>query len=200
LLHAGASNVGIAAIQLACTHKAADVFVTASSQEKIDFCKSLGAREGWNYKEQDWAQEVLNITNGAGVDLIVDPVGQSHFAGDLKCAAKDGAIVLLGFMSGPVVKELNLAPVLMKRLRVEGTTLRSRDVEYQGVLRDKVVEEALPRFESGEFKVPVEKVLSWTKVRDFVIVLETTPRHENPGIIIYDGTLANLSRSLKLTI
>ena len=164
LMHAGASGVGIAAIQLARAHGAAEIFVTAGSKEKIEFCKSMGATDGFNYKEQDWAEEVLAQTDGEGVDLIIDPVGQSHFAGNLKCAAKDGAVVMLGFMSGPVVKEVNLGPILSKRLRLEGTTLRSRDLKYQGKLRDQIVEQAMPRFEEGGFKVVVEKVFPWTEV------------------------------------
>lgn len=165
LIHAGASGVGIAAVQLAVAHGAAAVYVTASSQEKIDFCvKSLGATAGFNYKTQDFGAEILKATDGKGVDLIVDPVGQSHFQKDIDCAAVDGRIVLLALMSGVVVKELNIAQILFKRLRIEGTTLRSRDVEYQQLLRDKVVEEAVPGLAKGSLKVFVEKVFDWNDV------------------------------------
>jgi NADPH:quinone reductase-like Zn-dependent oxidoreductase len=165
LIHAGASGVGIAAIQLARAHGAAAVYTTNSSQEKIDFCvKELGATAGFNYKTQDFGEEVLKATDGHGVDLIIDPVGQSHLQKDINCAARDGAIVLLAMMSGAIVKELNIAPILFKRLRIEGTTLRSRDLEYQRALRDKIVEEALPWITSGQFKVFIEKVFSWKDV------------------------------------
>jgi NADPH:quinone reductase-like Zn-dependent oxidoreductase len=165
LIHAGASGVGIAAIQLAKAHGAAAVYTTTSSQEKIDFCvNELGATAGFNYKTQDFGEEILKATDGKGVDLIIDPVGQSHLQKDINCAATDGAIVLLAMMSGAIVKELNILPVLFKRLRIEGTTLRSRDLEYQRALRDKVVEEALPGITSGKFKIFIEKVFSWKDV------------------------------------
>jgi NADPH2:quinone reductase len=136
------------------------------SQEKVDFCtKQLGATAAYNYKTQDFGQEILAATDQKGVDMIIDPVGQSHVARNLACAARDAHWVMLAFMSGHVVQNFDLRPVLFKRLRIEGTTLRSRDLEYQRALRDKVVEEALPGIESGKFKVPVEKCMSWKEVR-----------------------------------
>lgn len=165
LIHAGASGVGVAAIQLAVRGGAAAVFATASSAEKLDFCtKTLGATAGLNYKTQDFAQEILAATDGQGVDVIVDPVGQSHFQKDLAAAAKDGCVVLLAMMSGAVAREVNLAPILSKRLRIEGSTLRSRGLAYQQQLRDKLVEEALPGIVDGTLKVFVERVFDWKDV------------------------------------
>lgn len=141
------------------------MYTTASSQEKLDFCTgTLGATAGFNYKTQDFAEEILKATGGQGVDLIIDPVGQSHFQKDITSAAKDGRIVLLAMMSGPLAKEVNLGPILFKRLRIEGTTLRSRDLTYQRQLRDKVVEEVLPGVADGKLKVFVEKVFDWKDV------------------------------------
>jgi NADPH:quinone reductase-like Zn-dependent oxidoreductase len=112
----------------------------------------------------------LKATGGKGVDLIIDPVGQSHLQKDINCAAKDGCIVVLAMMSGAIVKEINIAPILFKRLRIEGTTLRSRDLEYQQTLRDKVVEEALPGITSGSLKVFIEKVFDWKDVSPITLV------------------------------
>lgn len=166
LIHAGASGVGIAAIQLAVRGGAAAVFATASSAEKLAFCtNTLGATAGFNYKTQDFAQEVLAATDGRGVDVIVDPVGQSHFQKDLVATARDGRIVLLATMSGAVAREVDLGLILSKRLRIEGSTLRSRDLAYQQRLRDKVVEEALPGIVDGTLKVVVERVFDWKDVR-----------------------------------
>jgi NADPH:quinone reductase-like Zn-dependent oxidoreductase len=165
LIHAGASGVGIAAVQLAKHAGAAAVYVTAGSDEKIKFCvEQLGADAGFNYKTQNFAEEIMKATENKGVDLIVDPVGQTHFQKDIDCAARDGAIVVLAMMSGPVAKEVNIGPILFKRLRIEGTTLRSRDLEYQRALRDKVVEEALPGIVDGSLKVFVDKVFDWNDV------------------------------------
>ena len=165
LMHAGASAVGIAAVQLAQAHGAAAVYTTTSDQKKINFCtETLGATAGFNYKTQDFAEEIMMATDGKGVDLIIDPVGQAHLQKDIDCAARDGRIVVLAIMSGAIAKEINIAPILSKRLRIEGTTLRSRDVEYQRALRDKLVEEALPGLTDGSFKIFIEKVFSWKDV------------------------------------
>ncbi|KAG9238109.1 hypothetical protein BJ875DRAFT_451971 [Amylocarpus encephaloides] len=165
LWHAGASSVSIAGIQLSKLSGASSIYITAGSQSKIDFCvDELGATAGFNYKTQDWSKEILAATNGKGVDIIIDFIGQNYFQGNLNAAAKDGRIVELGFMSGVVLKEgVNIAPFLMKRLRFEGSSLRSRDVEYQGRLRDRL-EEYLPKFEDGTLKLFVDRVFKWEAV------------------------------------
>ncbi|KAK5048238.1 hypothetical protein LTR84_005908 [Exophiala bonariae] len=166
LWHAGASSVSISGIQLAKGDGASAIYVTASSQEKIDFCKSLGATEGFNYKTGDWAQELLKYTDGKGVDLIVDFIGAGYFDQNLEAAAKDGHIVSLGNMGGSVVeKPVDISRFLRKRLRYEGSSLRSRDEDYQGKLRDQLVEHALPKFVDGSFKVIVEKVFKMDEIQ-----------------------------------
>ena len=166
LWHAGASSVSIAGIQLARGDGAAAVYVTAGSDEKVEFCtKVLGATAGFNYHTQDWSQEILKATNGKGVDVIVDFVGQNYFQGNLNAAARDGRIVLLGMMSGSKLPAgADIGPFLWKRLRMEGSSLRSRDEDYQGKLRDRLVEHALPKFIDGTFKVLVEKVFTWEEI------------------------------------
>lgn len=136
--------------------------MTASSKEKIDFCVAeLGATAGFNYKTQDWAKEILSATEGRGVDIVVDFVGQSYFQGNLNVAAKDGRIVHLGLMSGARTAEgVDISAFIRKRLRFEGSSLRSRDEVYQGKLRDKL-EGYLDHFEKGELKLRVEKVFDW---------------------------------------
>ena len=134
--------------------------------------KKIGATAGFNYRTQDWASEVLAATNGKGVDLIIDFVGASHFEGNLRAAARDGRIVMLGLLSGTKIKEIDVAPILFKRLRVEGSTLRSRDEEYQGRLRDQLVEHALPKFIDGSFKVVIDKVFDWKDITTAHKILE----------------------------
>ena len=165
LWHAGASSVSIAGIQLSKAGNASAIYVTASTQDKIDFCKGLGATEGFNYKTQDWAKEVLAATDGKGVDLIIDYVGPNYFGGNLAAAARDGRIVNLGTLGGIMLKEeVDLSAFVRKRLRYEGSSLRSRDEGYQGRLRNQLVEHALPKFKDGTFKVPIEKVFQWKEV------------------------------------
>lgn len=160
LWHAGASSVSISGIQLAKAAGAKAIYATAGSQEKIDFLKKeLGVTAAFNYKTQDWAAEIQKATGGVGVNLTVDFVGATYFQGNLDVAARDGRVVLLGLMGGGNLPNgVNIAPLLMKRIRIEGSTLRSRDEEYQRKLRDTLVSHALPKFCDGSFKVFVEKV------------------------------------------
>ncbi|KAK5103065.1 hypothetical protein LTS08_003868 [Lithohypha guttulata] len=174
LWHAGASSVSIAGIQLAKGEGASAIYVTASSQEKIDFCKNLGATQGFNYKESNWSEELLKATDGKGVDVIVDFVGASYFNQNLDAVARDGRIVNLGFLGGNTLKgDVDIGRFLRKRCRFEGSSLRSRDETYQEKLRDQLVEHALPRFKDGRFHVPVEKVFKMSEVKQAHELMES---------------------------
>ncbi|KAL4939360.1 hypothetical protein BDV06DRAFT_199114 [Aspergillus oleicola] len=166
LWHAGASSVSIAGIQLAKAAGASAIYVTAGSDEKISFCvDKLGATAGFNYRTQNWADELAKATDGKGVDVIVDYIGAGYFQDNLKSAALDGRIVNLAFLGGVKVQgEVDISYFLRKRVRYEGSTLRSRDEGYQRKLRDMVVENALDKLKSGEFKVFVEKVFKFEDV------------------------------------
>lgn len=166
LWHAGASSVSISGIQLAKADGASAIYVTAGSQEKINFCvNELGATAGFNYHSQDWAKEVLNATGGKGVDVIIDFVGQNYFQGNLDAAARDGHIVNLGFLSGTKLPAgVDIGAFVMKRLTFSGSSLRSRDEEYQGKLRDTLVEHTAPKMKDGSFKVLVDKVFPWEEI------------------------------------
>ncbi|RDW79063.1 NAD(P)H-quinone oxidoreductase [Aspergillus mulundensis] len=165
LWHAGASSVSIAGIQLAKAAGASAIYVTAGSDEKIAFCvDKLGATAGFNYRTQNWAEELSKATEGRGVDVIVDYIGAGYFQDNLKSAALDGRIVNLAFLGGIKVENVDISYFLRKRVRYEGSTLRSRDEEYQRKLRDMVVENALEKLTSGEFKVFIEKVFGFEDV------------------------------------
>jgi len=128
----------------------------------------------FNYKTQDWAAEIQKATGGAGVNLTVDFIGATYFQGNLDVAARDGRVVLLGMMGGVKLPEgVNIAPLLMKRIRLEGSTLRSRDEEYQRKLRDTFVSHALPQFCDGTFKVFVEKVFPFEQIVEAHQLLES---------------------------
>ncbi|KAL9106498.1 MAG: hypothetical protein Q9227_008477 [Pyrenula ochraceoflavens] len=174
LWHAGASSVSIAGVQLARAEGAKAVYVTAGSDEKVEFCeKELGATKGFNYKTGDWSKKVLEETGGKGVDLIVDFVGGTYFQQNINAAGRDGRIVLLGMMGGMKASEVDIGGLLFKRVRVEGSTLRSRDEVYQGKLRDQLVVHALPKFIDGTFKVIVDKVFKMEEVQEAHKLLES---------------------------
>ncbi|KAK0638827.1 hypothetical protein B0T16DRAFT_232818 [Cercophora newfieldiana] len=164
LWHAGASGVSIAGIQLAKVAGIGAIYATAGSEEKCAFLeKELGVKRAVNYKREDWVEVLMKETGGKGVDFIVDFVGGEYFAKNLEVVARDGRVCMLGLMGGNVIEKVDIGKLLYKRVRVEGSTLRSRDEEYQGRLRDKL-EDNLARFESGELKVFVDTVFPWNEI------------------------------------
>ena len=175
LWHAGASSVSIAGIQLSRAAQASEIYVTAGSQDKIDFCvNELGATAGFNYRTQDWSKEILKVTQGKGVDVVIDYIGQNYFQSNLDVAARDGHIVNLGALSGTKLPAgVDIGAFVRKRLRFEGSSLRSRDEEYQGKLRNNLVEHALPKIKDGSFKLFVEKVFPWEEIVEAHKLMET---------------------------
>ncbi|KAK2034660.1 zinc-binding dehydrogenase [Colletotrichum zoysiae] len=181
LWHAGASGVSIAGIQLSKDAGASAIYATAGCKEKCDFVVSeLGATAAFNYKEEDWAEKIKEATGGKGVDVVIDFVGGTYFQKNLDVAARDARVVMLGLLGGPNVEGANIGPLLYKRIRLEGSTLRSRDVEYQGKLRDRL-EEYLPHFKTGNLKIVIDTVLPWEKVQDAHGLLEA---NKNSGKIV----------------
>jgi NADPH:quinone reductase-like Zn-dependent oxidoreductase len=165
LWHAGASGVSIAGIQLSRQAGASAIYATAGSKEKCDFCvKELGATKAFNYKEQDWAKEIQQATDGDGVNIIIDLVGGDYLDKDMDAASKDGSIVCLSDMGGKKTELSDMGRIVYKRLRIQGSTLRARNEEYQGKLRDKL-EEYMPHFETGELQVKIDQVYDWKDIQ-----------------------------------
>ncbi|KAK2747608.1 hypothetical protein FQN55_004962 [Onygenales sp. PD_40] len=175
LWHAGASSVSIAGIQLSKADNASNIYITAGSDDKVDFCvNSLGATTGFNYRTQDWPAEVSKATNGRGVDVIIDYIGAGYFQGNLDAAALDGHIVNLAFLGGTKLPAgIDISAFLRKRLRFEGSSLRSRAPAYQRQLRDLLLEHALPKFKDGTFNVHVERVFPFEKIIDAHLLMES---------------------------
>ncbi|CZT14399.1 probable quinone oxidoreductase [Ramularia collo-cygni] len=169
LWHAGASSVSIAGQQLSRENGASKIFATARSDAKVQFCKEkLGSTAAYNTTTTKWDEEVLKATDGKGVDIIVDFIGPDTFAANLNAIAKDGRIVNLATLSGMNLKDTNanFGAFVAKRVRYEGSSLRSRDEAYQGKLRDHLVEHALPMFVSGKIKSVIEKVYPWEQIQE----------------------------------
>ncbi|KAJ1804361.1 hypothetical protein LPJ75_005605, partial [Coemansia sp. RSA 2598] len=172
LIHAAAGGVGTAAIQLAKRAGARRIFITASRPEKLEYCRNLGATHPINYREQSFKEVVLRETDGRGVDVICDYLLASYFNDNIECLARDGRMSLQGLMGGGVVQSANLAPLLYKRLHIEGSALRSRSLDYQRRLGDEFRRNVLPLVESGEFKWHVDRVFAWEDIRDAHQLLE----------------------------
>ncbi|KAL2306933.1 hypothetical protein Nmel_004880, partial [Mimus melanotis] len=128
LIHAGASGVGMAAIQLVRLAKAIPI-VTAGTQEKLEATANIGAAAGFNYKNEDFSEKVLEFTQGSGVDIILDCVGASHWEKNLNCLSTDGRWIIYGLLSGGEVHGDLLARLLSKRASIHTSLLRSRDKE-----------------------------------------------------------------------
>lgn len=173
LWHAGASAVSIAGIQLSLRAGAARAFATAGSDDKCEFIeKELGAAKAINYKTTpNWEEKILELTDGQGVDLIVDYIGGAYVAKNFTCAAKEARIVQLGLMGGLKTDGLNVGPLLFKRIRWEGSTLRARDEEYQGRLRDKL-DTYEEDFVNGKLKVFVDKVYKMEEIQEAHALME----------------------------
>lgn len=157
LLHAGASGVGTAAIQL-CRAFDNPCLVTAGGQEKIERCVALGADGGADRHAGGFEDTVNAWTDGAGVDVILDPVGASYLEQNLRCLTTGGRLVLIGLMGG-ARSEVNLGLMLMKRLRVIGSTLRARPVSQKAAVMDGLARDVWPLFESGGIEPVIERVM-----------------------------------------
>lgn len=171
LIHAGASGVGTAAIQMA---KAigAEIFVTASSEAKLRVCQDLGATHLIPYKTENFAQRIADATGGLGVHCILDLVGAVHFQNNLKALGLEGKLLLVG-MGGGAKSEIDLRPIVSKRLQILGSTLRSRSLDDKAKLIDEFWRDAKPRFESGAFKPVIDRVYPAEEVRDAHAYMES---------------------------
>ncbi|RIJ36830.1 NAD(P)H-quinone oxidoreductase [Pontibacter oryzae] len=179
LIHAGASGVGTAAIQLARAKKA-EVLVTAS-EGKLHACKELGAHKAINYKEVAFEDEVLAYTNNEGVDVVVDFIAGPYFNQNLECLRTDGRLVILASLGGGKVAEADLRKILVKRLQVMGSTLRSRSKEYQIQLTQEMSTFALPYFKSGAIKPVIDSEYDWKDVAEAHRYME---QNKNIGKIV----------------
>lgn len=166
LIHAGASGVGLSAIQIAKTLGASKVFATAGSDEKCEKCKSVGADVAINYRTTDFAEVVKKETDSRGVDLIVDMVGKDYWSKNISIAAIDCRISIVAMLSGGTVDGFELGQLLRKRIWLMGTTLRARDPAYQVNLRNTFVEKILPALKDGRAKTVIDKVYDWHDVAE----------------------------------
>ncbi|WP_010093615.1 NAD(P)H-quinone oxidoreductase [Ornithinibacillus scapharcae] len=158
LIHAGASGVGTAAIQLAKHISDAKVIVTAGSQKKLDFCQQLGADVLINYKEKAFEEDVLKATDGKGVDLILDFIGADYWEKNLASIKQGGRWVLIGTLGGGVVPNVNLMALMAKYVQLYGTLLTPRSDEYKANLAKEFTEVVIPYFENGSIKPIVDTV------------------------------------------
>ncbi|MCU0558706.1 MAG: NAD(P)H-quinone oxidoreductase [Desulfobacterales bacterium] len=156
LIHAGASGVGTAAIQMARA-AGANVYATAGTEAKLDTCRELGARAAIDYKKMDFAADILARTAGRGVDLVLDPVGASHLKRNLQVLAPGGRVVHIGLMGGSRA-EIDLGVVLGKSLRLIGSRLRPRPLAEKIEITRQFERRFRPLVASGRLSPIIDRV------------------------------------------
>jgi NADPH:quinone reductase len=183
LVHGGAGGIGTTAIQLAHA-SGAQVFTTAGTEEKCATCRALGADHAFNYKTQDFVEEIKRITDSRGVDVILDMVGGAYAERNVNSLAMRGRLVQIAVQQGANVT-LNLAKIMQRRLVVTGSTLRPRSNEEKAAIAQDLKAHAWPLLESGKVKVIVDRIMPFAQVKEAHAYFE---RGAHVGKVILDLT------------
>lgn len=158
LVQGGTSGIGVAAIQIAKA-LGARVIATAGSNEKCEACVGLGADHAVNYKTHDFQAEVLRLTEGRGVDVVLDMVAGGYVTKEVQCLAEDGRLVIIAVQGG-VQAEFNAALVMRKRLTITGSTLRARSVAFKAAIAKACLQRVWPLLAAGLVKPVVHSVFA----------------------------------------
>ncbi|MDC1457937.1 MAG: NAD(P)H-quinone oxidoreductase [Burkholderiaceae bacterium] len=158
LIQGGSSGIGVTAIQLAKA-MGAHVLVTAGSDEKCQACLDLGADHAINYKTSDFAERVLALTQGRGVDVILDMVAGSYVAREVGCLAEDGRLVIIAVQGG-IDASFDASLVLRKRLKITGSTLRPRPIAFKAAIAAQLKATVWPLLEAGSVRVQIFKTFA----------------------------------------
>ncbi|MGQ4275342.1 NAD(P)H-quinone oxidoreductase [Terrihabitans sp. B22-R8] len=172
LVHGGSSGIGMTAIPLAKAF-GANVFTTAGSAEKCAACEHAGADRAINYKEEDFVEVIKAETGGRGVDVVLDMVGGDYIARTLSVMAQDGRHVSIAFLQSPKVS-LNFFPVMMKRLVLTGSTLRSRPVEDKAAIAAKLRDQVWPLLETRTVSPVIYKEFPLDQAADAHALMESS--------------------------
>ncbi|MCK7595729.1 NAD(P)H-quinone oxidoreductase [Microbulbifer sp. CAU 1566] len=172
LVHGGSSGIGTAAIQIA-RELGARVLVTAGSAEKCAACKDLGAERAINYREQDFVAAVMEYTDGKGADVILDMVGGDYVDRNIRAAAKDGRIVNIAYLNGAKV-EVNMLPVMLKRLTLTGSTLRPQSPEVKAAIARDLEKRVWPLIEAGKIRPVMAATFALEDVADAHRLMESS--------------------------
>ena len=150
LVQGGSSGIGVTAIQMAKA-MGATVIVTAGSDDKCAACLALGADHAINYKTHDFAAEAMRLTNGKGVDVVLDMVAGDYVTREVDCLAEDGRLVIIALQGGTKAN-FDAGKVLRRRLHITGSTLRPRPVTFKAAIARNLREHVWPLIESGRIK------------------------------------------------
>ena len=179
LVHGGSSGIGTTAIQLAELF-GARVITTVGTEEKARVCTDLGAEFAINYKSKDFVKEIKEITDGKGVDLILDMVGGDYLPRNVKILANDGRLVQIAFLQGAKV-ELNFAQLMVRRLTITGSTLRPQSDLAKAKIATELREKVFPYFETGRIAPVMDSIFD---LKDVVAAHRKMETSEHIGKIV----------------
>lgn len=174
LVHGGSSGIGLAAIQLG-NLIGCRVFATVGTAEKAEFCRHLGAELAVNYREQDFAAVIGEATAGEGVDVILDMVGAEYLHRNIGLLRRDGRLVFIAFLGGSR-SEIDLAPIMLKRLTLTGSTMRPRTREEKAAIRDALLEHVWPALADGRIRSHVHASFALAEAAEAHRLMESS-RH-----------------------
>jgi NADPH2:quinone reductase len=171
LVHGGSSGIGVTAIQMAKAWDAT-VITTVGSAEKAAACRDLGADHAIDYKSQDFVAEVLRLTEGKGVDVVLDMVAGEYIGRDVKCLAEEGRIVIIAVQGGSN-STIDASLVLRRRLTITGSTLRPRPVAFKAAIAAALRKTVWPWLESGRVKPVIFEVFPAAEAARAHALMET---------------------------
>ena len=148
LIHGGSSGIGLCAIQLA-KHLGVESLVTVGSDDKAAFCLAYGTHHAINYNSSDFQSQVMTMTADEGVDVVLDMVGAPYFQRNLSVLRRDGRLVSIAFLQGSK-GEVDMLPMMIKRLTLTGSTMRARSVAEKAVICDALLSNIWPALARGE--------------------------------------------------
>ncbi len=172
LVHGGSSGIGLTAIQLAKAF-GAEVLTTVGNEEKVAFCKSIGADHVFNYKTQDWMNEIATITAKKGVNVILDMVGGSYIEKNLRSLAMEGRYCFIAFLEGGKV-EVDFRPLMMKRQTITGSTLRARPDAQKSAIAAALEAKVWPLLSTGTVKPVIHHTFALESVADAHRLMESS--------------------------
>jgi len=172
LVQGGTSGIGVTAIQMAKAfgHR---VFATAGSDDKCRKCEELGAERGINYRDEDFAAVVKELTDGKGVDVILDMVAGDYLTREIACLADDGRLAVIALLGG-VKGMLDMAQLLRRRLTVTGSTLRPRSREFKAAVGAKLQNQVWPLLESGAIKPVIYRTFPLEQAKEAHLLMESS--------------------------
>ena len=172
LVHGGSSGIGTTAIQLGKAF-GATVYTTAGTSDKCEFCNNLGADAAINYREQNFSEEINRLTEGKGVNVILDMVGGPYFPKNIRLLADEGRLVQIALMQGSKA-EVDFRSLLLKRVTLTGSTLRPRSVEEKTKIAQALQKNVWPLLESGAIRPIIHETFPLKQASEAHLLMESS--------------------------